>query len=208
MIHLQLDDGAKHALLLEALDVCGPAVLIGLEEARDAILYAATRTEPGLLRSMQALLDPALLGEEEEDEDEVEVEEGEEGDDDDDDDEQEDEEDDAAVHDAAAEADDGDSVPFELYAAAASGRAAGATAGPIAASRLWRSAQTAPGYEMGLEPAAGASAHLVGAISRGATRQSSGSGGGLWPPSHAASGQVFKGEARDGGGEDTGMGLL
>jgi hypothetical protein len=40
---VQLPPEFKHALLIQALETCGPSVLAGLEAARDAILYAASR---------------------------------------------------------------------------------------------------------------------------------------------------------------------
>lgn len=51
-----LPNDVKHLLLLEALETCGPACLVGLETARDAILYAAVRHEPALLRSVTSFL--------------------------------------------------------------------------------------------------------------------------------------------------------
>ena len=39
---VHLPDELKHALLIQALETVGPACLEGLEEARDAILLAAT----------------------------------------------------------------------------------------------------------------------------------------------------------------------
>ena len=51
-----LPNDVKHLLLLEALETCGPACLVGLEAARDAILYAAVRHEPALLRSVTSFL--------------------------------------------------------------------------------------------------------------------------------------------------------
>lgn len=52
-----LPDDVKHLLLLEALETAGPSCLVGLESARDAILYAAVRHEPGLLRSVTGFLE-------------------------------------------------------------------------------------------------------------------------------------------------------
>lgn len=48
----QLPDDLKAALLREALATCGPACLVGLERERDAILYAASRQNPALLRGI------------------------------------------------------------------------------------------------------------------------------------------------------------
>jgi hypothetical protein len=98
-----LPPSARHALLIEALEVCGPGVLAGLEREREAILRAALLMEPALLGSIQAMLDPeqlaagwegvagAAAGEEDEDEDD----EDEDKDDDDDDDDEEDDAEDA-----------------------------------------------------------------------------------------------------------------
>ena len=52
-----LPNEVKHLLLLEALETCGPSCLVGLEDARDKILYAAVRLEPALLRSVTSFLD-------------------------------------------------------------------------------------------------------------------------------------------------------
>ena len=52
-----LPEETKHLLLLEALETCGPACLVGLENARDAILYAAVRLDPALLRSVTSFLE-------------------------------------------------------------------------------------------------------------------------------------------------------
>jgi hypothetical protein len=52
-----LPDEYKHLLLLEALETCGPACLVGLEAARDAILLSAVRHEPALLRSVTSFLE-------------------------------------------------------------------------------------------------------------------------------------------------------
>jgi hypothetical protein len=56
-----LPPSARHALLIEALEVCGPGVLAGLEREREAILRAALLMEPALLGSIQAMLDPEQL---------------------------------------------------------------------------------------------------------------------------------------------------
>lgn len=47
-----LPDDFKYKLLLDALQRGGPAVLEGIEEARDAIIYAASRRNPALLRNI------------------------------------------------------------------------------------------------------------------------------------------------------------
>ena len=58
-----LPDALKCSLLVQALETCGPDCLVGLEEARDAILYAAARIEPALLRSVTSFLEEADLDE-------------------------------------------------------------------------------------------------------------------------------------------------
>jgi hypothetical protein len=47
-----LPDELKFKLLLEGLQSCGPECLTGIEEARDAIIFAASRQNPALLRNI------------------------------------------------------------------------------------------------------------------------------------------------------------
>ena len=64
----QLPEDMKAALLGEALQLCGPACLAGLDDARDAILYNAARQNPALLRSIVRWLDVGDGSDEEEEE--------------------------------------------------------------------------------------------------------------------------------------------
>jgi hypothetical protein len=129
-----LPPSARHALLIEALEVCGPGVLAGLEREREAILRAALLMEPALLGSIQAMLDPeqlaagwegvagAAAGEEDEDEDD----EDEDKDDDDDDDEEDDAED--------AEDAEWPTITYGANSMGAAGAAGSAAAAAAAAS--------------------------------------------------------------------------
>jgi hypothetical protein len=47
-----LPEELKFKLLLEGLQSCGPECLAGIEEARDAIIFAASRQNPSLLRNI------------------------------------------------------------------------------------------------------------------------------------------------------------
>jgi len=47
-----LPEELKFKLLLEGLQSCGPECLTGIEEARDAIIFAASRQNPSLLRNI------------------------------------------------------------------------------------------------------------------------------------------------------------
>ena len=53
----ELPESLKYTLLIQALEACGPDCLVGLEDARDAILYAAARLEPALLRNVTSFLE-------------------------------------------------------------------------------------------------------------------------------------------------------
>lgn len=54
-----LSEAQKHALLIEALDTVGPGLFADprLAAARDAILFAAVRAEPALMRTVQLFLE-------------------------------------------------------------------------------------------------------------------------------------------------------
>jgi hypothetical protein len=58
----QLPAGFKHRLLIRALKMAGPACLEGLEEARDAILFSASVTSPGLLNHIMAWVEGGTRG--------------------------------------------------------------------------------------------------------------------------------------------------
>ena len=63
-----LPDGLKYQLLLEALNSVGPDCLDGLEDARDAIIYSASRRDPSLMKLVVRWTGEGEGGEEEEEE--------------------------------------------------------------------------------------------------------------------------------------------
>jgi hypothetical protein len=83
-----LPEKMKFNLLLKSLKSCGPACLEGIEEARDAILYSASRRNPALLKNIVSWVEEGGAGaggdgDEEDEEDDEEIEGNDAGDDED-----------------------------------------------------------------------------------------------------------------------------